>query len=60
MVVAKMEPSFLGQVLTAAVIAGGRKASIKLFQEVAGVGNMRSNTEVPVAGTPPATDNAET
>ena len=61
MVVAKMDASFLGQVITAAVIAGGSKASIKLFQEVAGVGNMRSSTEVPVSASPPAaTDAPET
>ena len=55
MVVAKAEPSFLGQVLTAAVIAGGSKASLKLFQDIAGVGNMRSSVEVPAASARPAT-----
>lgn len=29
--------SFLGQIITAAVVAGGSKASIKLFQDVLGV-----------------------
>ena len=32
-------PSFIGQLITAAVIAGGSKASIKLFKDIAGVGN---------------------
>ena len=55
MVVAKAEPSFLGQVLTAAVIAGGSKAWIKLFLDIAGVGNMRSGSQATAANSPPAT-----
>jgi hypothetical protein len=52
MVMGEVEPSFLGQVITAAVIAGGSKASIKLFQDIAGVGNMRTNTNVPATHNP--------
>jgi hypothetical protein len=38
----KMEPGkTLGFIITAAAIAGGSKASIKLFQDVIGIGKMR-------------------
>ena len=39
MVVVQQQATFLGEVITAAVIAGGSKASIKLFQDLAGVRN---------------------
>jgi hypothetical protein len=35
--------TFLGEVITAAVIGGGSKASIKLFRDVAGVRNLPSD-----------------
>ena len=39
MVVVDGEPTFLGEFITAGVIAGGSKASLKLFRDVAGVRN---------------------
>jgi len=39
MIVVDGEPTFLGEFITAGVIAGGSKASLKLFRDVAGVRN---------------------
>ena len=44
------QATFLGEVITAAVIAGGSKASIKLFQDVAGVRNLPAATSADGAG----------
>lgn len=41
------QTSFLGEALTAAIIAGGSKASIKLFQDVMGVGNLSTPRRTP-------------
>lgn len=45
LMVSSDKPQTLGYILTASAIAGGSKASIKLFQDIIGVGKMKKEAE---------------
>ena len=57
MVVAGEAPTFLGELMTACVIAGGSKASIKLFQDIAGIRNVQATLPTVTSPSTPADSN---